>query len=287
MNPALWLDRTARLHPSSPALFDGTQQIANYATFAHQAAALASSLIDGYAVRPGERVALFMANRPEYLVSLYAIWWAGAVPVPVNAKLHPNEAAWILSNCRPKVLIGTGIAFSAVRQSLADEHMAAIDVSSDAYRTALAAQPRLEPTERSIDDLAWLFYTSGTTGRPKGAMITCGNILAMTQSYFADVDAVEEGDATLYAAPISHGAGLYNFMFVIRAVGTYSRRRAASIRQRSLTSCPGCGVSACSQRRPWFDGLSQRPHHAATTATGSAPLSMAGDQCTCQTSCRP
>ena len=72
------------------------------------------------------------------------------------------------------------------------------------------------PVARGRDDLAWLFYTSGTTGKPKGVMISNGNLHAMTFSYFVDVDEVRTTDATLYAAPMSHGAGLYNFMHVIR-----------------------------------------------------------------------
>ncbi len=70
------------------------------------------------------------------------------------------------------------------------------------------------PLPAEIHDLAWLFYTSGTTGRPKGVMLSHGNLVAMSLSYLADVDEAKPVDAALYAAPISHGAGLYNFIHV-------------------------------------------------------------------------
>ena len=65
--------------------------------------------------------------------------------------------------------------------------------------------------QRDVDDLAWLFYTSGTTGRPKGVMLSHGNLVAASMCYLIDVDPATPNDASLYAAPISHGAGLYNF----------------------------------------------------------------------------
>jgi long-chain acyl-CoA synthetase len=78
----------------------------------------------------------------------------------------------------------------------------------DEYRR-LAGDATLAPADAAPDDLAWLFYTSGTTGRPKGVMITHRNLLAMTLCYFADVDPIAHGDAIVHAAPMSHGSGIY------------------------------------------------------------------------------
>ncbi|MBV7408536.1 AMP-binding protein [Maritimibacter sp. DP1N21-5] len=217
MNPAHWLDRTARLNPEAPAIFEGTQLVCDYATFARQAASLARALVRDYAIQPGDRVAIFMKNRPEYLVVLYAIWWAGAVAVPINAKLHPQEAAWMLDDCGARVLVGDGDTVIPTLGHVTGSKITGLDVTGTDYRDHLSRTPVSGPVDRCVGDLSWLFYTSGTTGRPKGAMISCGNILAMTQTYLVDVDQVETGEAILYAAPMSHGAGLYNFIHVLRA----------------------------------------------------------------------
>src|SRR5207247_7781404 len=65
-------------------------------------------------------------------------------------------------------------------------------------------------------DRAWLFYTSGTTGRPKGAVLTHRNLLFMSQCYYADIDTIDERDTHLAAAPLSHGAGLYALPFALK-----------------------------------------------------------------------
>ena len=83
-----------------------------------------------------------------------------------------------------------------------------IVIGSADYEGLLAADP-IAVVERGGDDLAWLFYTSGTTGRPKGAMLTHRVLAAASHAYLSEVDVVAPGDPLLHAAPMSHGSGLY------------------------------------------------------------------------------
>jgi long-chain acyl-CoA synthetase len=218
MNLAQLLVRSARSFPERPAVFLGERCLLDYRGLAQRAAAIAAHLRGTLGLAPGERVALFMPNAPEYLELLYGIWWAGLAAVPVNAKLHVRELAWILGNAEASVLC-TDAAMQGELQPLQDELpslRALVAPGTDAY-AAMLRTPPLEPAERAPDDLAWLFYTSGTTGRPKGVMQTHRNLYAMTACYFSDVDAAEADDAIVYAAPMSHGAGIYNTVFVARA----------------------------------------------------------------------
>ena len=215
MNIALWLESAARSSPSAPALLDGTTVVATYEQFAGRAASIAAALQDRHGIEPGDRVAVFMPNRTDYLECLYAIWWAGAVAVPVNAKLHGREAAWILHHAEAKLAFVTAKTAAALTEAVElPAGVVLVDVDARAFQGMRAAVSPASPASRSAHDLAWLFYTSGTTGRPKGAMLSHGNLVAMSLSYLADVDTVTADDAALYAAPLSHGAGLYNFIHV-------------------------------------------------------------------------
>jgi long-chain acyl-CoA synthetase len=93
MNLAHWLQRSALTHPDDLAIAHGNQPWCTYTEFAERAARTASWL-QAQGVQAGDRVALFMYNAPHYLPLFWGVWWAGAVVVPINAKLHAREAAW-------------------------------------------------------------------------------------------------------------------------------------------------------------------------------------------------
>jgi long-chain acyl-CoA synthetase len=200
MNLVHLLLRSARWLPQHPALAVGKLALRSYADMAARVASLSQALRKEFALGPGDRVGLAMKNCPEYFELMFACWHAGLVAVPMNAKLHPREFAYIVANSGSKLCFVTPDLESAVPLS--------ISVASADFRKMLS-EKAMDPVEVSPDDPAWLFYTSGTTGVPKGAVLTHRNLLFMSQAYFADIDKLAPGDAILHAAPISHGSGLY------------------------------------------------------------------------------
>lgn len=214
MNVAEWLYRSGVGHGPKTAIWHGDAVFADYARFA-QMAAQSAHWLQQNGIGPAEPVAVFLPNCPEYLPVLYGIWWSGAAAIPINAKLHPKEVEWILENSDARVAI--------VGQELMGDMNAPdcqlVVSGTDEFDQLFTGPAMLRPVYRTNDDLAWLFYTSGTTGRPKGVHITHGMLGAMTLAYFADVDQVEVDDNTIYAAPMSHAAGIYNFMHVLKGSG--------------------------------------------------------------------
>ncbi len=215
MNIAAFLERAARTSPDRPAVARGDARWATFARLAGRVARLAAALRGRLGFARGDRVAIVMANAPEYAEALLALWWAGLVAVPVNAKLHPREIAWILGDCGARAVFATAdlaaVAASAALEAGTDP--AIFEAGSAAWRALEAPAIACEPLERA--DLAWLFYTSGTTGRPKGAMLTHGNLLAMAEGYISDVEPLDANRVLLHAAPMSHGSGLYLVPYLV------------------------------------------------------------------------
>lgn len=212
MNLANWLQRTAVKTPDRPALFLGTELRADYGAFDAKAASVAAALI-ARGVGPGDRVAIFMKNVPDYLTVEYGAWYAGAAVVPINAKLHAREAAWIIEDSGATIAFATPDAAAELAGVGVD--CPVVDVSGGEF-AQMQETPRLVAvTPRAPEDMAWLFYTSGTTGKPKGVIITHGMLVGMALCYFADVDQVRPEDSAIYAAPMSHAAGIYNLMHVL------------------------------------------------------------------------
>jgi len=215
VNLAHLLGRSARAFPGRPAVALGRHAVADYRSLAQRCSALAAALRTGLGLAPGDRAAIFMKNCPEYVELLWGAWWGGFAVVPINAKLHPKEAEYILEHSGARVCFATPELAEAVAPVVRGTRL--IVTASAEYRGLAAADASPEIAPVAADDLAWLFYTSGTTGRPKGVEITHRNLLAMTLCYFADVDEIGPDDCTIHAAPMSHGSGLYGLPHVARA----------------------------------------------------------------------
>lgn len=207
MNIAFWLKRTALAHGDRPALFDGTTHVGTYAE-CHDRAQRVAHWLMGQGISRGDRVALVLPNCPDYLIHLFGIWYAGGIAVPVNAKLHAKEVAWILENAGARLCLSQG----KLAEALCDIAVPCPVIEQD---TAGLPSAEVAPAVCEASDTAWLFYTSGTTGRPKGVQITHRNLISMSLCYQGDVDAVRADHCAIYAAPMSHGAGLYSLMHVL------------------------------------------------------------------------
>src|SRR5262245_11214530 len=198
MNLAQLLLRSARWLPDKPAIAVGRQPVLTYGELTSRVSRLSALLQKR--LKKGARVALAMKNCPEYFEVLFACWHAGMVAVPMNAKLHTKEFAYILEHSGAKLCFTSPELEATVHSPLS--------VSSSEYKYMLKEEA-VAPAQTAPDDPAWLFYTSGTTGVPKGAMLTHRNLLFATQAYFCDIAKIAAEDAIVHAAPLSHGSGLY------------------------------------------------------------------------------
>jgi long-chain acyl-CoA synthetase len=219
MNLAVLLTKTALSHPASPAVALGPHVLLDYRALARRAAIVAGSLRSRFGLVPGDRVALAMKNVPDYVETVWGVWHAGLCAVPINAKLHPKEFAYILENSGAAVCLASPDLADAMAPELSGiaSLRALVRLGSDEHKQLLRGDPA-PLAEVAPDDLAWLFYTSGTTGRPKGAMLSHRNMVSQTMNYFADVDEIASArESIIHAAPMSHGSGCYGTPHVAKA----------------------------------------------------------------------
>jgi long-chain acyl-CoA synthetase len=209
MNLAHLLLRTAQRLPDAPAVVEPGHVHHDYATLARRSLALAGALRDRLQLPAGACVGLVMQNNAAYIELLYGCWAAGLAAIPINVKLHAREMAWILDDAEASVCFVTaGVDTQAIDSARTAGSTRFFDVDTAEY-AALATAAPANLAEAPPDALAWLFYTSGTTGRPKGVMLSHRNLLAMSLNYLADVDQAQPDETLLHAAPMSHGSGIY------------------------------------------------------------------------------
>jgi long-chain acyl-CoA synthetase len=215
MNIARWLERSVLSHPTLPASALGTRVTATFGQLAERSARLAGALRERLGLTPGDRVAIVAKNSPAYLELLFGIWHAGLAAVPANAKLHGAELGYILQHSGARACFASAGLDAEIAPHAPTSLERLIVIGSREYE-ALFSADTIGVAPRSGDDLAWLFYTSGTTGRPKGAMLTHRNLAQATFAYLSEVDPTAPGNTMVHAAPMSHGSGLYIMAHIVR-----------------------------------------------------------------------
>jgi acyl-CoA synthetase (AMP-forming)/AMP-acid ligase II len=193
VNLATLLHRNARRAGDRVAIAQGGERV-TYAELSDRVARLAG-LLHRDGVRPGDRVGILQRNGIALLESLLACFHGGFAAVPVNARSTPHEAGVIAEDSGAAAWLVTAEYTEHVHGNVLDGQTA--DAEPLPQHDSVAA------------DAAWLFYTSGTTGRPKGAVLSHGNLGAMVLAYLADVRDLDGGAVVLHAAPLTHGSGLY------------------------------------------------------------------------------
>ena len=152
-----------------------------------------------------------------------AVFAAGLTVVPINARLHTREMAYILQNSGARAFVHGPEYQDGIQSAPADFAGVELRVCTSPADGAIEYAELLDgdraldgPVDVGPEDASWLFYTSGTTGRPKGAVWTHGTIRAMAMNYLADVHNIAPGEVVLHAAPMSHGGGIVSMPAVAR-----------------------------------------------------------------------
>ena len=227
-NLARLLSHTARLWPDRTALIQGEQRW-TWAQIDARVNALVAAL-RALGLKKGDRILLQSRNNLAMFESGWAAFRMGCVWVPTNFRLAPSEVAYLAAS--------SGAVVMLVEPMFAD-HVAAVRSASPAlaqvvwigdppagelsYEALVEQQRGAEPAEAAVgqDDPLWFFYTSGTTGKPKAAVLTHGQMAFVVTNHLADlIPGTTEQDVSIALAPLSHGAGIHALLNVARGAAT-------------------------------------------------------------------
>lgn len=227
-----FLENSAQHFPEKTALVFGKRRL-TYSEIDLQCNRLAHALIDG-GIQRGDRVAVYLDNSIETVISVFAILKAGAVFLVVNSTTKADKVNYILNNCRATGLVTHANKLQELSSCWAETpHLKSVWLAGDRQKAEASSPPvgkRTEwfdevvnrlgacspPAKRCIDiDLAALIYTSGSTGKPKGVMLTHLNILSAATSITTYLENTAE-DIILSVLPLSFDYGLYQVLMAFK-----------------------------------------------------------------------
>ncbi|KQC04240.1 MAG: acyl-CoA synthetase [Methanolinea sp. SDB] len=249
-NITSFLDNNA-LDAAVPALvFPPTDETFSYRQFLVRVGGLAGELVEA-GIQKGDRVCIFLDSSPEYLFSYFAIWRIGAVAVPANIVYREGELGHVLKDSGAKALLYCPKGSEVVQAAAESVPVQAI-IRADLVNTG----DMVPPVHCAFDDICQLQYTAGTTGRPKGAVLTHGNWIAALEAE-KDVLELRKGDVYLGIYPMGH-VGISWGLSVLRAGGTYVGIERFN-ETEYLDLCSRNRVTVLSGMPPVIHGLCQAP----------------------------
>ena len=262
------LDQAASRFGERGALFHGERQLCTWSELRERALRLAAS-VQTLGDR-GARIAVATENRPEIVELMFAIWAAECVFVPINYKLHPREMADIVADSGASQVFASATIAAGLDLEVPVEIIGGPEYAAR-FDTAAAAAPSTDPAT-----IAWLFYTSGTTGKSKGAMLSHRNLIAMTVAHLADFDSPDENSSLVHGAPMSHGSGLYVPPYVLRGARQVVPESGAFEPEEFLDLCdhhPGCSAFlAPTMVQRLIQTRQTRPRNLQTVVYGGGPM---------------
>jgi long-chain acyl-CoA synthetase len=206
MNLASLLTESAKRAPGDPAIRLGEVEL-SYGQLDEQSARLAT-LLREKGFEPGDRVGVMLPNVPEFPVAYYGVLRAGGVVVPMNVLLKQREIAFYLEDSGAKILLAWHGFAEEAREGAAAADAELIEVEPGSFAALLSEhEPTADLADTAEDDTAVILYTSGTTGKPKGAELTHMNLLRNADVSSRTTCEVSGGDVVLGALPLFHSFG--------------------------------------------------------------------------------
>ena len=206
LNLASLLTESAERTPDAPAIRLGEREL-TYGELDDRSARLAT-LLGKKGLGPGDRVGVMLPNVPEFPVAYYGVLRAGCVVVPMNVLLKRREIAFYLEDSGARLLLAWHGFLEEARDGAADAGAELVGVEPASFAASLA---ELEPTPQLVetdeDDTAVILYTSGTTGKPKGAELTHLNLFRNADVSSRTTSEIAQGDVVLGALPLFHSFG--------------------------------------------------------------------------------
>jgi long-chain acyl-CoA synthetase len=205
------LHRARQLHPERTATVCGTRR-RTYREFVERVTRAAAALRQ-IGMKPGDRVGVLSLNSDRFLELYFAIWWGGGVINPVNTRWSPREIAYSLDDCDTRILVvDDSFAGSAEELSQLSHSLRSVIHAGDgeagggmfSYETLLAEHAPIPDALRCNDDIAGVFYTGGTTGFPKGVMLSHANLIHGSLTLNTIEGFLSESDIALHVAPMFH-----------------------------------------------------------------------------------